>query len=168
MTDVRTRAAIATAAAVGLFLLVQDIVGNVTGLLYSLTQGQSAIGGQAGYTTLDFFARILPIAVGVLLVIWRLAPVTRELALRSVLLRSLVAAGAGTILALVVGGIFGFVRSFTGFLFGNSFPYGDVANAFGAAVGNLTSAVTGFVALVPLVALAAVLLWLWLRSRPVE
>jgi hypothetical protein len=165
MTDVRTRGALVASLLVGAFLLLQNVIGNVVSVVYSFTQGQGGAGSPFAYSTLDFFVRIIPVVIGVFLVFWRLAPIMGGLVLRSVILRALVAAAAGALLSLIVGTIFGFAQSFTGYLFGNSFPYGNVADAFGAVVGNVTSAVTGFVGLVPLVALAAVLLWLWLRGK---
>jgi hypothetical protein len=164
MTDVRTRAAFVAAALVGVFLLAQEIVGNIVGLSYG--GASSYLGAQIGSTTLGVFVRLVPIVIGVFLVFWRfLAPITAALTVKQVLVRSLVATAAGDLFASVIGGFVQFVTSFGGYLFGNSFPFSNVGGALNGFSTWLTSIVTGYVSLVPLVALAAVLLWLWLRDH---
>jgi hypothetical protein len=164
MTDVRTRATLVAAALIGAFLLVQNVIGTVSGLAYGYTPG--IFTAQAGSTTFEFFTRIVPVAVGVFLVFWRfLAPITSTLTLTQVLLRSLVATAAGTVAAAVVGGVVALLSAAGGLLFGNAFPFGAVGSVFNSFGTWFSSLITGYVGLAPLVALAAVLLWLWLRGR---
>ncbi len=164
MTDARTRGALVAAALVGAFLLVQEIVGNIAGLRYGGAPG--FIAAQTGSTIIDFFTRIVPIALGVFVVFWRfLAPITGDLTVKQVLLRSLVASAAGTVVGAVITGVVRALEAAGSALFGNSFPFEAVGDAFDSFAVWIAPILTGFVGLVPLVTLAAVLFWLWLRAR---
>ena len=84
--------------------------------------------------------------------------------------RSVLAAAVGSGVTFVVSLIAAFTSAIASggavALFGNSFPLARVGEGIGQAflVGSQTAAVT-FITSVPLVALAAVGLWVWVRER---
>jgi hypothetical protein len=166
-TDVRTRGAIAASLLVGVYLVAQSVLGVIGALAAELhyQPGYAGLGAHLQSAVLDLFLRTLPIVVGVFVSLRLIAPISAELTLVSVLLRSLIAAAAGAALAFLVGGVFAFLSSFTGNLFGNSFPFEAFGDVVGAMLSAIVSAIGDFFGLVPLIALAAVLLWIWLRRR---
>lgn len=106
----------------------------------------------------------LPLSVGLFLSLWQIAPIGAELRLAHVLTRALLASGLGAALVafvwLVVSGVQAAARLFD--------P--DAAEfalfAFGsAAFAGVQRAGLAFVETTPLILLAGVLLWLWLREH---
>lgn len=106
----------------------------------------------------------LPLSVGLFLSLWQLAPIGAELRLAHVLTRALLASGIGSALVafvwLVVSGVEAAGRlfdpeaaEFALFAFGS------------AAFAGVQRAGLAFVATTPLILLAGVLLWLWLREH---
>ena len=165
-TDVTTRAVLVAAALVGAFLLVQLVLGNFASLVYSLRDDPlRTLGYQFSSSIAAFFQNILPIVIGVFLGFRVFARITPDLQLIPVLVRSLVAAATGAVLALLVTGLFQFGTLFTGSFFGNSLPFGSIRDALSNASYWIANGVDNLVTLVPLVGLAAVLLWLWLRKH---
>jgi hypothetical protein len=99
---------------------------------------------------------ILPVTLGVFLALWAIAPISHELTLRFVLTRAVLASACGVILVMIVQ-IAGAVLT----LFGGSVT-AFVQRVFDA----LSTGASAFVSTTPLVLLACVLLWLWLRDHP--
>ena len=106
----------------------------------------------------------LPLSVGLFLSLWQIAPIGAELRLAHVLTRALLASGIGAALVafvwLAVAGVEAVGRLF------------DLATAefalfaFGsAAFAGAQRAALAFVGMTPLILLAGVLLWLWLREH---
>lgn len=162
-----------TAGAVLAVLLAQSILLGLTTMLVGL--GYADVSGSilpslfasAWYGALT---GALPFAVGVFLSLWQFAPVGRELRFAHVVSRSVLAAAVGSGVTFVVSLIAAFTSAIASggavALFGNSFPLARVGEGIGQAflVGSQTAAVT-FITSVPLVALAAVGLWVWVRER---
>lgn len=107
----------------------------------------------------------VPLAFGVFVSLWILAPIADELHLRFVVARSVLAAGVGTLLVFLVGIITWFVIAVgeSGSLFGNSFPW--PSGVLEALLQALVTALSVFVATLPVVILGGVLLRNWLRGR---
>jgi hypothetical protein len=164
-----TRGVVVTAALVAAFLVVQALIGLVVTLVQSFAYAGPGMTGSyfqgAGY---EIATTALPIGVGVFLSFRLVAQITATISLRMVLLRSIVASVIAAILQFVVGLMVIFSTSFTGSLFANSIPWSDIGTIFGSTVSNFGSVVGSFVGYLPLIALAAVLLWLWLRREPVS
>lgn len=173
---VKRRGALAAAViAVGVlaFILVQGVLRGVISTLFSLGMpdfvyvGAIWSGVVASATLVE-----LPFAVGVFLCLWLIAPVAAELRLGHVITRSVLAAGAGAVLVLVVQGIQALVMGIWvgGGLFGASFPFsGFSGNDMGHRMGfAMQTAAGSFIDLVPLVVLAGVFLWMWLERHPVS
>lgn len=99
---------------------------------------------------------ILPLTLGVFLALWAIAPISHELTLRFVLTRAVLASACGVILVMIVQ-IAGALLT----LFGSSLE-AFVQRVFDA----LSNGASAFVSMTPLVLLACVLLWLWLREHP--
>jgi hypothetical protein len=126
----------------------------------------AAFFGPIGQLMLTLATTILPQVIGVFFVFWLLAPLGAGLSVVAVVLRSLLAAGAGALLCGVFSGTGALGGMFTsaGTLFGNSFPSGiDVGYA---VFGTLQTALGTFISATPLILLAGVLTRLWV-SRPV-
>jgi hypothetical protein len=101
---------------------------------------------------------ILPVAVGVFVGFRFIAPINAELGIVKVLLRAVIATAIAAVLALVIGILGAILSLLAGLISGDS---GVGAGGFLTAVANAIGTFTGEL---PLVALAAVLLWLWLRK----
>ena len=164
-----TRAVLVTALLVAAFIVAQALIGLLTNLLQSVAYAGPAMTGAyvqgAGY---QIVTTALPVAVGVFLGFRLVAQITASISLRMVLVRSLVASGIAAVLQFVVGLMALFSASFSGSLFSNSIPWSDIGAVFGSMISEFGSVVSGFVGYLPLIALAAVLLWLWLRRAPVS
>ena len=107
----------------------------------------------------------LPLAFGVFVSLWILAPIADELHLRFVVARSVLAAGVGTLLVFLVGIIAWFVVAVgeMGSVFGNSFPW--PSGVLDSLLQALVTALYVFVGTLPVVILGGVLLRNWLRER---
>jgi hypothetical protein len=120
----------------------------------------------------SLFLSSVPFALGVFVSLWAIAPVSHELTLRFVLTRGALAAAAGAVLGFVVALFVGVFESFMPGtpMFGNSFPFSAFDSGY--FVSKLVSGFQGliltFLDNLPLVLLATVLLWLWLKAHPRE
>jgi hypothetical protein len=103
-------------------------------------------------------AASLPLAVGVFLGLWLLAPIASELRAFHVAMRSILAIGVGSTLHFIVAAVLGaiFVSSVT-----SSLDF--IPHALGFA---LQSAVSLLIHVLPLGILASVLAWVWLTAHP--
>lgn len=165
--------AAATAIGIGVILLVQRLLG-------SLIAAGAAAATTIGVDLLDAFASvpayssvvILPVVLGVFLSLWLLAPIAAELRLFHVVMRSVLAIGTGFALAFIVSAVLGVARAFSfgGPMFGASFPMPTVYldGIPSSLLFALTSALSGFITVVPLGVLAGVLAWYWLTRHPVQ
>jgi hypothetical protein len=109
---------------------------------------------------------IVPVALGVFLAFWLLVPVTAELRVVRVVLRSVAAAGIATAVVLAVGAVsaIGGVLASAGPLFGNAFPRPDGTILVHSFASLVQSALFTFVAVTPVVVLAGVVVWLWIAK----
>lgn len=133
--------------------------------------GSREIGSQLSYFFWNIAAQTLPFALGVFLCVWFVRPLVSELGLASVIRRSLVASVCGA--ATVV--VFAIVWAvFTGFDVSAGRVYGWAAGLLGTAAEDFGALILGasiqgmelFISSTPLVVLAGLLGWFWLRSRP--
>lgn len=167
--DAATRAVLVTALLVAAFHVVKLVFGVVVSFGNTLAYGS---GGSFDYvanilegSVWQFFTGIVPLAVGIFIGFRLVAPITALLALRSVLLRSVVAAGIAAAMALVIGIVFALSTHVTDNVFGYAFPLGEVGGAFTQAFASIGETLASLLASLPEIALAAVLLWQWLRRR---
>lgn len=165
-------AAAAVALSVIAVLVVQDLVMALSSTLVGWGMYEQAPGGYLGYIWADFgwsaVSINLPFALGVFASLWLIAPVAAELRLAHVVTRTVLAAGVGASLALIVSGIQPLVWALSGMnsLFGNSFPPIPWERVMSSLSQAVQMAVGSFVQLVPLVVLAGIFLWLWLQKHP--
>ena len=166
----RMRIAAVAAGGVAAVLFLQDLIG---GVISATVFGSFDDSGQDYWGLLwQGFAlgnlMILAFAVGVLISLWRLAPITRELAPMVVVLRGLLAVTVGTVLVFLVHLGFNLIGPFAGVgsLFGNSFPglpWGPIVQAVNSAFYSGSSA---FLQQGPVVLLVVLLVWIWLGRHP--
>lgn len=175
-TGANARTAAVAALLVAGVTIVQaslQTVGDVLGLLaYSgspvavgYPPGSDAVGSFAS-TTAAFGLTVAPVALGVFLAFWLLVPLTAELRIGRVVLRSLAAAGTASAIALAITAVVTVVGAAmaAGPLFGNAFPSADGSILFQSLSMALQSALYSFVALAPVVTLAGVVVWLWVSK----
>ena len=106
----------------------------------------------------------LPLSIGVFLTFWQLAPIGAELRLAPVLTRAPLASGVGAVLVSFVWLVVGAVEAVGRLLDPDTAE--SALFAFGsAAFAGVQRAGLAFVETTPLVLLAGVLLWLWLRGH---
>jgi hypothetical protein len=144
-------------------MVVQAILRTVVGVFSAITLS----GGRGSFYPGDVFApvgqlvtefgtNILPVTIGVFAAFWLIAPLTADLRVARVALRSLVAAGVASLLVLV----FTSVYSGWGVIFGG----GDF---FYGLFGMVQSVLYTFIGVTPLVMLAGFLAWFWVsKGRP--
>lgn len=116
----------------------------------------------------QYFWVALPFGIGVCVSLWWIAPLAARLQLPAIVLRGVLAAGVGAVFTLAVTALLGALGSvgFSGALFANSFPQArfDAGNAVSGVLAGLTSGGQVFIGNLPLVVLACVVLWMWLKS----
>jgi len=165
-----------TALAVAAYLLVQEVVLSIIGVITSLSYVNTSPGQSYqifGGILIDFFKRVaespVSIGVGVFVTFAFLATITAALPLRQVVFRALLAAVIGCVIMFVVAVLLGFFvygRFSTG-MFGASFPGfmldgSSISYIFIDAVGSVARA---FVSVAPIVVLAGVFQWMWCGRR---
>lgn len=159
--------ALVAAAVVAAVILVQSLLGSVFGwavsFLYQLVSfgraGFSDVVGPQFFGTAEQFAKVtLPFAVGVFVSLWLIAPLAAQLGVRFVITRGLLASAAGGVLVLVVGLFVDLVV-----YLGAGFSIRGYAHS---VIIDIGTAVNVVIYTTPIVLLAAVLLWLWLRANP--
>lgn len=147
------------------YLIIEQVaftVGYVAGLPFDqVLMMMSSIGG-------SLLGLHLPFCVGVFASLWLVAPIVREASLASTLRRSVVAAGIGAAVVVLVRTATSSAEAFSGVgsFFANSFPslpLDSVAWAFGHGI---QAGLASFVQVLPLVMLVAVLAWMWLAKHP--
>lgn len=163
-------AALVTAAGVLALVLAQQFLTGVLSLGIAVQFGSGGLEYAASVLQGVWIAALttaLPMAVGVFVSLWLLAPIGAVLRLGHVIARGLLATAAGAALTLVVGFVV-LVGRAVGALrpwFGSSFDSNGSLREFGPGLlSAVTQALTTAVQLAPLVTLAVVLLWTWTRS----
>lgn len=177
--------ALVTAVGVLAVLLAQDVLSSLVGYFQassslSLQAAQAESNGlydlNVGFSpwpTLEGILRfVLPFALGVFLSLWVIAPVSHELTPRFVLTRAGLATLAGAVLVIIANVLFAVFGAFspTGSLSGNSFPTPGFDGSYlvQGMIAALAAGLNAVISKAPLVLLAGVLLWLWLRDHPRE
>ena len=178
-TKSNARTAGVAAAAVAVVMLVQAILQGIIGVFSNLAYGSA--NPEGGYFQLQntfapivgvaqsFGSSILPIAIGVFLAFWLVVPLTSELRVLAVVVRSLIASAIASAVSLVITIIFaaGGAIASAGPFFGNSFPNTDGSFIFYSLVGGIQSVFSTFVGVTPLIVLAGFLVWFWVsKPRP--
>ena len=109
--------------------------------------------------------RAAPCAVGSVLALWVVAPITEQLGIGHVITRAILATGIGATLWFVVLGLTGVVTavSATSDVLGIAASPGLIGAQLGYA---LQQALTGLVVLLPLGVLGGVLQWVWRTAHP--
>lgn len=116
---------------------------------------------------IDFVTRALPVGIGIFVTLRWITPLTAGLALRIVVVRSVIAALIGIAAAFVFLSLYGVLQQFdvNGPLFGNAFPQVSASgnNLIYGLIGAASSAVSLLVQVLPLTLLAGILTWMWLE-----
>lgn len=160
--------ALITAALIAALILAQSVLSSLAGWIGSnfyqrVSFGAAAFDDFVGWQPYlaDAFLKVtLPFAVGVFISLWLIAPLAGELTVRFVITRGLLASAAGAVLVLVVNVVVEFVT-----MLGFGFDIRGLAHTGITAIGTAANV---FIYTTPIVVLAAVLLWLWLRDHPRE
>ena len=176
-TRANARTAGAATVVVAAVMIVQAILQAIIGVFSNL--GYGAAGGNVDYlqNTLapvvgaaqSFGTSILPIAIGVFLAFWLVVPLTADMRVTRVAVRSLIASAIASAVSLVITVIssIGGAYATSGPFFGNSFPGTDGTYFVYSFVGGLQSVFSTFIGVTPLIVLAGFLAWLWVsRGRP--
>jgi hypothetical protein len=159
--------ALIAASAILVWFVLTDLISSVA----------SAVLYRGGFT--DFFPALLaqlltsvPFSLGVFVALWAIAPISHELGLRFVITRAALAAACGVVLADIVTIFIAFFGSLSasGSVFGTSLPVPSFnGDSFVSTVlSTLAFAIPYFLSTLPVVVLACVFLWLWLRKYPRE
>lgn len=176
-TRANARTAGAAAIVVAVVMIVQSILQAIisvfSNLAYSTADGnffgvQNTFSPFVG-SVFSFGTSVLPIAIGVFLAFWAVVPLTADLRVLQVVVRSLVASLIASAISLVITVVFSIVSAVAsaGPVFGNSFPGADGSSVFYSLLGGLQSVFSTFVGVTPLVVLAGFLAWLWVsKGRP--
>ena len=178
-TRANARTAGAAAIIVAAVMIVQAILQAIISVFSNL--GYGAANPDGGYFQLqNTFApvagiaqslgtSILPIAIGVFLAFWLVVPLTADMRVTQVVLRSLLASAIASAVSLVITILFSLGGAFAsaGPFFGNRFPSADGSFVLYSFLGGVQSVFSTFVGVTPLVVLAGFLAWLWIsKGRP--
>jgi hypothetical protein len=149
-------------------LVVQVFVRTIISMFGNAVYSGFAPGGDPfaplGSLVVTFGTSVLPVAIGVFLAFWFIVPLTADLRIAPVLLRSLIAAAVAAVATLVFTSVFAAGGAFTsaGAPFAGSFPSGmDVAYA---VFGTVQTVLDTLLSVIPIVMLAGVLVWLWVAK----
>jgi hypothetical protein len=160
-----SRPAVYIAALVAAYLAAAALLRVVSATIAELFTSRDLyiIGLQWSDFATSMFRYVVVFALGVFLVLWLLAPISAAISLRLAIARAALSVAGGALLTVVVGLVLGVVGTLSSSIFGARFPEFD-------GIGfQVVGAVQGFVSIVvelgPVVLLAAVLVWLRLRSR---
>jgi len=178
-TRANARTAGVAALIVGVVMIVQSILQAAIGVVSTLGYGLGAGGSSVGdlRTTFapvvagmqSFGTSVLPIAIGVFLAFWLVAPLAADMRVTRVVLRSLVASGVASAvsLAITVVASLGGAFASSGPFFGAAFPAADGSIFYFSFIGGVQSVFSTFVGVTPLVILAGFLAWFWSsKGRP--
>ena len=173
--------ALLTALGVAAFLVLQNVLSSLVALIgLAGTPAQTSTDGLYELEQLPFADYIwqgvltqtliisLPLAFGVFVSFWILAPIGEELHLRFVVARSVLAGAIGAVIVFLVAIVSTLVGSIEsgGILSSWSIsPYNDFLSS---TLQSLNTALGSFVFTLPLVILGGVLLWTWTRATDRE
>lgn len=176
--------ALVTALSLGLLIALQQFLNSL--VAYLRRAGVPATQSGEGVRELNFWEfqpsadqlvfDLLPITVGVFLALWVIAPISDELTVRFVLTRAGLASAAGAVLVVLFQAVQGLFQSIGEAASTYSWTTEPVEpteglnlEVFGQhTLDALASGVNIFIFYTPVVMLAGVLLWLWLREHPRE
>jgi hypothetical protein len=171
-TRSNARTAGAAAALVAVVLVVQAVLGSILStignVVYSGFEPGTGVFGPLGSLVITFATSVLPAAIGVFIAFWFIVPLTPELRVLQVVVRSLVAAAAAAVVSLLFTSIFAAGGGFTApsGVFGQAFPFPSGLDVAYAVYGTVQTVLYSFISQTPLVVLAGVLVWLWVaRTR---
>ena len=154
------RIPLVTAALIFAAMLAQHVLSAIFSFGYTLAAvAQGVPGIQLLTVALD-----LVFAVGVFFSLWLIAPIAAGLRLSRVLLNAFIASAVGSALAAILAFIVAFFASARGTALMAPFNFGALASTVATVVGTLGNYL---IFTTPLVLLAGVLLWLWLKARSV-
>ncbi len=149
--------------------LVQNVLNAVIGQLSFLgTSGVPAWQWWAGYAT-QFASIAVPLALGVVLSFWFIAPIGPDLHIAHVVTRAALAAAVGSGLVFLVNLVTTGISLVTNGLMGQIRLTADAGDQFLRALG-FSAVIAGgqLVTVAPLVILVGVLLRMWLERHPSE
>ena len=164
-------AAAIVAGGVLVLAAAQELVGAATTSLFVVGAGpippmwlESIWGGAA----VGIYAFRLPFALGVFASLWLVAPVAAELRLAHVVTRSVLAAGIGASLVVVVRTVWDSIGalSVVGPWFGHAFPELPFESLGQSLVRGVQAGIGAFVYQFVAVMLGSIFLWIWLRDHP--
>lgn len=168
-------AAIVATLFFGIYVLQRVLSYFVSVMTYSSPSniGPREVGSQLLYLLWHITATALPFVLGVFLCVWLVRPLVSELRLGSIIGRSIVAAVCGAAIVFIVVILWTVI---TGFDVSAGRVYGWMAGAFDTASSNFGDLISVafvqgmqvFISGAPLVVLAGVLGWLWLRRQPIS
>lgn len=152
--------ALVTAAGILAFLLLQGFLVSLFAALNLTGQTGSAdtVGVLWARQLGQSLAGPVPIAIGVFVTFWQIAPIAPVLRLAHVVTRALLAATIGAVLLWFASFVWFALLSIA--LGGGFFGLGELA------LGLLWSSLSTLVSVIPVVVLGAVLLWGWLQRHP--
>ncbi len=158
--------ALVTALGLVALLLLQSLLSSLAAWISGALYERVSFGAASfelspwsfGYFIDPFFTTTLPFALGVLVVLWLVVPLAAHLTIRPVITRALLAAAAGAVLVLIVAVVVDLATLLRlGF---------DIRGFAHSGIVAISRGVDMFISTTPVVVLAAVLLWLWLRAHP--
>ena len=160
--------ALVTAAGMAALLLLQGVLSSLAGWISAQLYARVSFGAESfdpspwsfGSLLDPFLQSTLPFAIGVFISLWLIAPIAAELTLPFVITRTLLASAAGALLVLIVAVVVDLVAFLRlGF---------DIHGFAHSVIVAISQGVGIFITTTPVVVLAGVLLWLWLRDHPRE
>ncbi|TBN57042.1 hypothetical protein EYE40_06305 [Glaciihabitans arcticus] len=173
--------ALLTALGVAAFLVMQNVLSSLVTMLGLIgTPTQTTVDGLEQLEVIHVSDYIwqgvltqtliisLPLAFGVFVSFWILAPIGEELQLRFVVARSVLAGAVGAVIIFLVAVISALVGSIESGGILSSWSFSPYADFFSSALQALTTALGSFVFTLPLVILGGVLLWTWTRHTDRE
>lgn len=159
--------ALVTAGGILLVLVAQRIIESMSLVgFYGMTLFDSF--GVWRSLTLWLLSLAVPFAVGVFVTLWVVVPIAAESRLVDVVPRALLAAVGGALLVFLMQVVVAIAQgvSFPGPLFGPMFPFAFDRWGLLSGLGSAAHAAIAMLATTaPLVVLAAMFQWLWLRER---
>jgi hypothetical protein len=158
------RAVLYAAVGAALVVIAQSIVNGAINAIAAASQAGSGIAGVlGGNIALNLFTQDFPVAAGIFVTFMFLLPIEPSFRIARVILRSLVATAVVALGLLVTAFIVAVFATAGDAFFGHSFPINGAQGFFQSIVYSVAGALTGAVNFAPLVVLAGVLLWLWLK-----
>ena len=173
--------ALLTALGVAAFLVLQNVLSSLVTLIgLAGTPAQTGTDGLYELEQVPFSDYIwqgvltqtlivsLPLAFGVFVSFWILAPIGEELHLRFVVARSVLAGAVGTVIVFLVAVVTALVGSIESGGILSTWSVSPYTDFLSSTLQALNTALGSFVFTLPLVILGGVLLWTWTRATDRE